>query len=70
GVTVLVTTHFMDEAEFCDRVALGSLGAIVALGTPAAIRARARSAALPDPSMDDAFIALIAAHEAPTRRSA
>ncbi len=70
GVTVLVTTHFMDEAEFCDRIALGSLGEIVALGTPAAIRARARSAALPDPSMDDAFIALIAAHEAPTRRSA
>jgi ABC-2 type transport system ATP-binding protein len=70
GVTVLVTTHFMDEAEFCDRVALGSQGEVVALGTPAAIRARARSAALPDPSMDDAFIALIEAHEAPARRTA
>jgi ABC-2 type transport system ATP-binding protein len=39
GVTVLVTTHLMDEAERCDRLAILDRGRIVALGTPAALRA-------------------------------
>lgn len=38
GVTVLVTTHYMDEAENCDRVALISEGAIVACDTPANLK--------------------------------
>ena len=38
GVTVLVTTHYMDEAERCDRVALLSAGTLVAVGTPAELR--------------------------------
>jgi ABC-2 type transport system ATP-binding protein len=33
-VTVFVTTHYMDEAEYCDRLALIDLGRIIALGTP------------------------------------
>jgi len=34
GVTVFVTTHYMDEAEYCDRLALINQGKIIALGTP------------------------------------
>lgn len=70
GVTVMVTTHFMDEAEYCDHLVLMSLGEVLAAGTPTEIRAKARSEALPEPSMDDAFVALIQAHEAVLRRAA
>ncbi|MBX9606503.1 MAG: ATP-binding cassette domain-containing protein [Gammaproteobacteria bacterium] len=63
GVTVLVTTHFMEEAEYCDRVAILAAGRLLALDAPAALKARARNAALPEPSLEDAFIALIQAHE-------
>ena len=38
GVTVLVTTHFMDEAEFCGRIGFISAGRLLALGTPAEIK--------------------------------
>ena len=70
GVTVLITTHFMDEAEYCDHLVLMSLGEILAFGTPREIRGQVRSAALPDPTMEDAFIALIQSHEAQIRRAA
>ncbi len=40
GTTVFVTTHYMEEAEYCDRLALMNRGRLVALDTPAAIRAR------------------------------
>jgi ABC-2 type transport system ATP-binding protein len=40
GVTVFVTTHYMDEAEYCDRLALINQGRIVALGTPAELKTR------------------------------
>ena len=63
GVTVMVTTHFMEEAEYCDRIAIMAAGEILTLGTPAAIKAQAMSAALPQPTMEDAFVALISAHE-------
>jgi ABC-2 type transport system ATP-binding protein len=39
-VTLIVTTHLMDEAEHCDRVVLLDLGAIAAAGTPAALKAQ------------------------------
>ena len=38
GVTVFVTTHYMDEAEYCDRLALIYRGERIALGTPAALK--------------------------------
>jgi ABC-2 type transport system ATP-binding protein len=38
GVTVFVTTHYMDEAEYCDRIALLHRGRIVAAGTPAELK--------------------------------
>ena len=39
GITIFVTTHYMDEAEYCDRVAIMSEGKIVALDTPSALKA-------------------------------
>jgi ABC-2 type transport system ATP-binding protein len=59
GVTVLVTTHFMDEAEYCDRIALIYRGRKIALGHPDELKQGARTPDLQDPSMEDAFVALI-----------
>jgi ABC-2 type transport system ATP-binding protein len=59
GVTVMVTTHFMEEAEYCDSLAIMAAGKLLALGTPSEIKAKVRSAELPEPTMEDAFIALI-----------
>lgn len=58
-VTVLVTTHFMEEAEYCDRLMIMAQGEILGSGTPAQIKDRYRSEAHPDPSLEDAFIAMI-----------
>ncbi len=63
GVTVLVTTHFMDEANYCDRLVIMADGALLAQGTPEEIKAPFRNDALPAPSMEDAFIGLIKSHE-------
>jgi drug efflux transport system ATP-binding protein len=70
GTTVLVTTHFMDEAEYCDRLVLMSQGRVLAAGRPAEIRKRAATPDLPDPTMEDAFVELIAAAESDLRRAA
>lgn len=59
GVTVMITTHFMEEAEYCDRLAIMADGEILALGTPVDIRERTRSSEKPEPTMEDAFITLI-----------
>jgi ABC-2 type transport system ATP-binding protein len=59
GVTVMVTTHFMEEAEYCDRLAIMADGEILAIGTPEEIKQRQRTTAQPEPTMEDAFIALI-----------
>ncbi|KUM02705.1 ABC transporter ATP-binding protein [Chromobacterium subtsugae] len=59
GVTVLVTTHFMDEAEYCDRIALIYRGKLLALDTPDALKSGVASAARPNPTMEDAFIQLV-----------
>ncbi len=39
GITIFMTTHYMDEAEYCDRIAIIDLGKIVALGTPDELKA-------------------------------
>src|SRR5207253_6536718 len=39
GITIFMTTHYMDEAEYCDRIAIIDAGTIVALGTPAELKA-------------------------------
>jgi ABC-2 type transport system ATP-binding protein len=58
GVTVIVTTHFMEEAEYCDRMLIMSQGKELASGSPEHIRDLARSDTLPEPTIEDAFIAL------------
>ncbi|NVD42341.1 ABC transporter ATP-binding protein [Ensifer sp. HO-A22] len=63
GVTVLVTTHFMDEAEYCDRISLIYRGRSIALGSPDELKKRVATAACPDPTMEDAFIALVQGSE-------
>ena len=59
GVTVIVTTHFMTEAEYCDRIAILDSGRILAQGTPIEIRARGATSTNHNPSIEDAFIAVI-----------
>jgi ABC-2 type transport system ATP-binding protein len=51
GITVFVTTHYMDEAEYCDRVSVMSAGRIVALDTPAALRKKWHAS-----SVDEVFV--------------
>ena len=69
GTTCLVTTHFMEEAEYCDHLVLMSQGEILAQGTPSEIKAKVRRADQPNPSMEDAFIFLIEEHEQASRRA-
>ena len=65
GVTVLVTTHFMEEAEYCDRLVIMAQGRVLAAGEPETIKANARTPTRPDPTMEDAFISVIKAGAAP-----
>jgi len=59
GVTIMVTTHFMDEAEYCDRVAMLYRARLIALDTPDALKRAAANVEHPDPTMEDAFIHLV-----------
>jgi ABC-2 type transport system ATP-binding protein len=59
GVTVIVTTHFMEEAEYCDRVVILDQGRVLAQGTPAEVRRRGRPEPGREPNMEDAFVAII-----------
>lgn len=63
GVTVMVTTHFMDEAEYCDRIGLVFRGQLIANGTPDELKAGVATEDDPDPSMEDAFIRLVTGKE-------
>lgn len=66
GVTIIITTHFMEEAEYCDRIAIQDAGRMLALGTPRDVRQQAGDAGVTD--MNSAFIAIVeqgrAKHEA------
>lgn len=55
GTTVVVTTHFMDEAEYCDRMMIQDRGKMLILGTPEEVRKRGGE----NSSMNDAFIAIV-----------
>ncbi|GAB4591416.1 ABC transporter ATPase [Edwardsiella tarda] len=63
GVTVMVTTHFMDEAEYCDRIGLVYHGQIIATGSPDDLKACIASADNPAPTMEQAFIELVQAYD-------
>jgi ABC-2 type transport system ATP-binding protein len=53
GTTVLVTTHYMDEAEYCDRISIMVAGKIGAMGTPAELKRQFET-----DSMDEVFVRL------------
>jgi ABC-2 type transport system ATP-binding protein len=57
-VTVIVTTHFMEEAEYCDRIAILDGGRMLAEGTPASVREQASRDAH-RATMEDAFIGIV-----------
>ena len=59
GVSVLVTTHFMEEADYCDRLVIMAQGSLLATGAPSEIKERARTPQLPSPSLEDAFVSLL-----------
>lgn len=59
GATAVVTTHFMDEAEYCDRIALVYQSQIIHIGTPDDLKALAITPDNPSPTLEDAFIKLI-----------
>jgi ABC-2 type transport system ATP-binding protein len=63
GVAVVVTTHFMDEAEYCDRISLIYRGHSIALGSPDDLKKSVATAQRPEPTMEDAFIALVESHD-------
>jgi ABC-2 type transport system ATP-binding protein len=70
GVTVLVTTHFMEEAEYCDRISLIYRGRSIALGSPDELKATVVTTDNPDPTMEDAFIALVERSETSAKEAA
>jgi drug efflux transport system ATP-binding protein len=61
GKTIFVSTHYMDEAEYCHRLALMYRGRVIALGTPEQLKDEAKL-----PSMEDVFVGLIEAEERKT----
>ena len=56
GTTVIITTHFMEEAEYCTRILIQDHGTMLILGSPAEIRARMK---MPASDMNDVFIRIV-----------
>lgn len=67
GVTVVVTTHFMEEAEYCDRIAIQDAGRLLALGTPHEVR---QQSGIGTGHMNEAFIAIVEQARAAERQAA
>jgi ABC-2 type transport system ATP-binding protein len=59
GTTVVVSTHYMEEAEYCHRLALMSQARLIALDAPAALRAGLEGEGAASPSLEDVFVALV-----------
>ena len=57
GTTIIITTHFMEEAEYCDRIIIQDQGRLLALGSPGEIRRRLGNEAA---TMNDIFLAIVA----------
>ncbi|GJI93601.1 multidrug ABC transporter ATP-binding protein [Duganella caerulea] len=69
GVSVLVSTHYMDEAEYCNRIALINRGRLIALGTPRELKQLAMAdqevaARDAEPTLEDSFVRLVQASAA------
>ena len=59
GVTIIVTTHFMDEAQYLHRMVIMNRGKVIAQGSPEALKQAAATPLCPHPTMEDAFIHFI-----------
>ena len=62
GTTIIITTHFMEEAEYCDRIIIQDAGKVLALGTPLQVRVQAGPAGAGSKShvdMEEAFIQIV-----------
>jgi len=62
GTTIVVTTHFMEEAEYCDRIIIQDAGKVLALGTPQQVREQASEAGTAPAvklGMEEAFIHIV-----------
>lgn len=56
GTTIIITTHFMEEAEYCDRFMIQDNGQLLAIGSPSEIRKKLHE---PRADMDDIFIKIV-----------
>ena len=63
GTAVLVTTHFMEEAEYCDSIALVYRGTLISMGAPDVLKAAMATERQPDPTMEEAFIDAITRYD-------
>ncbi len=59
GVTIIITTHFLDEAEYCDRIVIQDAGELKALGTPREVWMQAGHGATSTLNMERAFIDIV-----------
>ncbi|WP_414500250.1 ATP-binding cassette domain-containing protein [Zymobacter sp. IVIA_12111.31 C1] len=59
GTTIVITTHFMEEAEYCDRIVIQDAGRLLALGTPEEVRQQAGETPDKRLDMEQAFIGIV-----------
>ena len=59
GVTIIITTHFLDEAEYCDRIVIQDAGELKALGTPREVWVQAGHSASSPLNVEKAFIDIV-----------
>jgi ABC-2 type transport system ATP-binding protein len=59
GVALVVTTHFMEEAEYCDRIGVIWSGRKIAEGSPDELKASIATASHPEPTLEETFITLL-----------
>ena len=55
GTTIIITTHFMEEAEYCDRIMIQDQGKMLVLGTPEEVRRKGGNSS----TMNEAFISIV-----------
>jgi ABC-2 type transport system ATP-binding protein len=73
GTTIIITTHFMEEAEYCDRIVIQDAGKVLAIGTPREVRTQALDGESHEKriDMEQAFIGIVekARHEEREKKS-